>query len=354
MLRQVLFIFLCLATYVCGAQVTGGESIFQFLRVAPNAHITAMGGMCVSNPSADHMLSIANPALLQKKYHNQLGISNNFYLAGTNINTVQYVHHSAKLNTTFAGGAQWINYGKQFITDVYGNVQGEATAQDLAAHITASRTYLTKWQYGTTLKIANSQFTSSFGTGIAADFGVQYLDTTNQFYFGLLAKNMGVQIKKYSATSGNEPMPFDLQLGLTKKFLKAPIRLNLITHHLNQWDIRYDNPADRTDNIFGQVDSSAATKTYFADKLFRHVNFSVDLLLGKRLTAIIGYSHQRRGELSIKEKQGVAGFSGGLALHLPKFDIYYGRSVYHLSGAYNEVSVNLKLKEAFGLGKHTY
>jgi hypothetical protein len=354
MLSKILCLILLSASLNGFAQVSGGESIFQFLRLAPNAHVTAMGGMCVSSPAEDHMLSIANPALLQKKYHNQLGISNNFYLAGTNINTVQYVYHAPKLNTTFAAGAQWLNYGKQFNTDVFGNVLGEANAQDLAAFITASRTYLTKWQYGATIKLANSQYTRAVATGIATDFGVHYKDTAKQFYFGLLAKNMGFQIQKYNKNLPSEPMPFDLQFGVTKKFLKAPIRLNMVAHHLQKWDIRYDNPADKSDNIFGQTDSNATTKTYFADKLFRHVNFSVDLLLGKKLTAIIGYSHQRRSELSIAEKQGIAGFSGGLALHLPKFDIYYGRSVYHLSGAYNEVSVNLRLKEAFGLGKHTY
>lgn len=46
----------------------------------------------------------------------------------------------------------------------------------------------------------------------------------------------------------------------------------------------------------------------------------------------------------------MAGFSFGLGLNLKKMQIHYGRSLYHLSGAYNEISVNFNMKKMFGLG----
>jgi hypothetical protein len=333
------------------AQVTGGESTFQFLRLSPNAHVTAMGGMCVSNPSDDVLLACSNPALLKARWHNNAGISNNFYFNGTNINTAAYAVYNPKLQTSIMGSLQVVNYGKQNLTDAAGNIVGDVQAQDFAIALSGSRLYKTRWTYGATMKFAQQKLGSAAGSAILGDAGIHYSDTAQQLYYGMVVKNIGVQLKKINSNASAEPLPFDMQIGVTKKFLKAPLRLSALVHHLYQWDIRYDNPADRSDNLFLQADSSTRSKSYFGDKLFRHFNFSADVLLGKRLTATLGYSHQRRSELALSQKKGLSGFSLGAAIHLQKMDVYYGRSIYNVGGAYNELSINLKLKETFGLGK---
>jgi hypothetical protein len=345
----IAFIFIIISNPII-AQVTGGESVYQFLRLPNSAHASGMGGIIVCNPSNDVAFGFANPALLRPSLHNQLALNQNFQISGTSITNAIYAHHSVKYNTTFAGGIAYINYGKIKATYDNGVVYNELFASDITLQLSASKHYKTNWRYGTSIKMVSSQLGGNNSVGLMADGGVVYFDTTNQLYFGMLAKNIGFQLSKYSASSGAEPLPFDLQIGISKKFIKAPFRLNAIAHHLYQWDIRYDNPLDKVDNsFFGNTDT--VSSNYFADKLFRHFNFGVDLLLGKRLEINVAYSHQRRSELGLKEKLGLAGFSFGVGIHLPKMDVHYARNVYNLAGNYNEIGINLRMKELFGLGK---
>jgi hypothetical protein len=344
------FLSVC-ASQLLFAQVTGGESIFQFLRLPNSAHASAMGGMVVSNPSNDVSFGYSNPALLNPGMHNQLAINQNFYLAGSSYTNAMYAHHSTKWNTTFGGGISYMNYGKIDVTNTNGQIIGRNNASGVNMQINASKTYKNKWRYGAALKFVNVALASQQGNGVMADAGLQYADTTKQLYFGMVVKNIGFSTSRF--TTQSEPLPFDMRIGITKKFVKAPFRINAIVHHLYQWDIRYDNPADQLNSsFFGNTDT--IPNNYFADKLFRHFNFGIDVILGKRLEINVGYSHQRRGELALKEKLALAGFSVGANLYFPKFDIHYGRSIYALAGNYNDIGVNFKLKEAFGLGKSAF
>jgi hypothetical protein len=122
-------------------------------------------------------------------------------------------------------------------------------------------------------------------------------------------------------------------------------------HHLYEWDIRYDNPADsEISSLFNTNDSTAKEKSYFADKLFRHFIFGAELTFAKRVTVSVGYNHLHRGELAIKDKMGMAGFSLGLGVDLKRFRVQYGRSYYHVAGAYNEFGISMALNKLINVG----
>jgi hypothetical protein len=349
-MRKLLFISGLLFMQNATAQVTGGDGIMQFLNVPNNAHITAMGGMCVSNPSADAMLGLSNPALLRPAFHNTLSISQNFYYAKTKISNVHYAKYISKYKTMFAGAITYVNYGQMNATDIIGNTQYTKNATDFAIQVSASRNYLKKWRYGSTIKFANSNLLNNKSSALITDFGLVYFDTSNQIYFGAVAKNIGFQLLRYNKLNTHEALPFDMQIGFSKKFLKAPFRINVIAHHLYQWNIRYNNPADLSTNTFFGQDSSELNKKYIGDKILRHFNFGIDIVLGKRLEFTTGYSHQRRGELALADFKKMSGFSFGLGINLNKLKFHYGRSIYGLGGAYNEIAMNINMKSLFGLG----
>jgi hypothetical protein len=350
--KQIIIILLFLGIK-SQCQIVGGQQVMSFLKIPNSAHASGMGGIVVSNPSNDIMFGFSNPALLRPQFNNHLGLSQNFYIAGSKISNIAYAKYVPRLKTTFGALVTYLDYGSFNANTLTGQANGTFKAVDMALQLNASRAYLTKWHYGAALKIANSKLFYYNSLAILADAGVAYHDTANQFYFGMCAKNIGFQFKQYSTTNGNEPLPYDMQIGLSKKLLKAPIRFNIIGHHLYQWNIRYDNPADIVStNIFG-TDTNSGTKYYFADKLFRHVNFGVDLLLGKNLEINVGYNHLRRAELALADKKGLAGFSFGLGLNFTKLQIHYAHNQYHLAGGYNEIGINFNMKETFGIGKNT-
>lgn len=348
-MKRALLLILLLTSYFLQAQVQGGEHIFEFLRLPQSPHISALGGMVVSSPTNDLMMGTNNPALLRPEFHTSLGINYNMYYANTKVSNVLYAHHSKKLQTTFGVGLQYLNYGNFSLTDASGYLTGESKATDYCIQLIASRRYLEKWRYGATLKFANSNLIDKKASALLADIGVMYADTNSQWYIGATIKNAGITLKNYEQGS-NQPLPMDLQIGITKKFKKAPFSIMALAHHLYTWDIRYDNPADATDNQLLFADTSTESKTYFADKLFRHFVFAVELNLGKRIEISAGYNHMRRAELAISEKKGMSGFSYGAGLYLNKFALHFSQSHYHIAGAYTEMGLSIQLNQLVGSG----
>lgn len=335
------------------AQVTGGRFAMEFLRLPNSPHISALGGINIVNPERDISFAIQNPSLMRPGLHNHIGLNYNGYYAGSSIANLAYGYYIPGIKTSFVAGLQYLNYGKFTQTDNIGNDLGEFTARDFAFSIGASRQYLKKWRYGATLKAARSVLSDKKAAAFLADVGITYNDLEELWTFAAVAKNMGGMAgSSNSYNNATEPMPFDLQLGVAKRFKHIPLRLMANVHHLYEWDIRYNNPADNnTGNLFNTQDTNAKEKKYFADKLFRHFIFAAELTFAKRVMVTAGYNHLRRSEMVIKERTAMSGFSLGVGLNLNKFQVYYGRSYYHVAGAYNEIGINMMLNKITGIGK---
>jgi len=336
------------------AQVTGGQNAFSYLELSGHPHVASLGGIVPAGPLDDAGFVLQNPALLNPEMHNQLALNYNLYYANIGIANLEYAYHVAPLKTDFGLGIQYLNYGHFDGTDIYGNNIGDVHAADYSVNLSASRQYLTHWRYGATLKLAHSKLADRQSMAVLADVGVVYNDTASLWTFGVVAKNMGVILKKYNPNLPQEPLPFDLQVGLSKQLRNVPLKIYVTGHHLYQWDIRYDNPADvKNQTIFGSEDTTTEDKSYFVDKLFRHINIGAELLIAKRLTISVGYNHLHRGELGTDEQKGLAGFSFGGAVNLNKFRVYYTRSYLATAGAFNQIGLSMQLNKFFDLGSKT-
>jgi hypothetical protein len=332
-------------------QVTGGQFAFEFLRLSNSPHVSALGGLSVANPDNDISLAVQNPSLMRAGLHNQLQLNYNGLYAGISATNLNYGYHAEKINTSFVYGLQYINYGSFKQTNAVGNEEGDFKAIDYAMSIGASRSYLQHWRYGANLKFAHSALFAQRATAAMMDIGINYYDTATLWDIGAVAKNMGVMLDKYTNNNPTEPIPFDLQLGVSKRFKHLPLRVFTTVHHMYEWDIRYSNPDDvATNTLLGTNDSNQKTKSYFADKLFRHFIFGAELTLGNRITVTGSYNVLRRKEMVLQTLPGVAGFAFGVGVNLNKFVINYGRSYYHISGPYNEIGITMRMNKLFGLG----
>lgn len=337
-------VLLACLSFGAGAQVTGGQFSFEYLRLPNSPHVTALGGINVAHPGTDISLAMQNPSLMRPELHNALSLNyNNFYSGISNAN-LAYGYYLPKLATAFAVGVQYLNYGDFTATDVLGNNAGSFKAADYTLSFSASRQYREHWRYGATLKIAQSSLADVKATALLADVGICYEDTARLLTLGAVAKNMGATLKKYTAGNSAEPLPFDLQLGISKRFKHLPLRLFGTAHHLYEWNIRYDNEADKSSGaVFGTADTTVSN--HFADKLFRHLIFGAEITLAKRITITAAYNHLRRREMSVDTKRGAAGYSFGAHLDLNKFQVFYARSYYSIAGPYNEFGLNIQLNK---------
>jgi len=320
-------------------QTLGGNSIFNFLKLPNTPSLTASGGINISYQANDIGLAFNQPALLKSSMHKQLGLSFNDFYAGINSYHLSMGYHAEKLNTTFVYGVLFFNYGNAIETDPSGNILGEFKANDWVMQVSASRRYLEKWQYGATLKFINSSYGQYNANGMAVDVGLVYFDTSRLFTAGLVIRNMGAQLKQFEG-AGKEELPFDLQLGVTKKLKDAPFAFSLTMHHLHRFDIRYNDTLYNSSNGFQQNGKG----NYFFDKIFRHVVAATHIYLGEHVEATLGYNHLRRRELNIgNEGNGLNGFSGGIGIKSGKFDFQYAHSRYQNNSGYNHIGILLKM-----------
>jgi hypothetical protein len=168
------------------------------------------------------------------------------------------------------------------------------------------------------------------------------------FDASLLFKNIGYQIVSYS-TGNHEPLPFEIQAGLSKKFLHLPFRLIALFTHLEKWDVRYDNPvnpAGGVDPITGEPNKISSVDQ-FADNLMRHIIVGGEITIAKVLSLQGSYNYQRRKEMTIPSKLSTVGFSWGIGLHVKQFTFSYARSAYHLVGSPNFITVMVDM-DGFG------
>lgn len=293
-------------------------------------------------------MAFYNPALLTASMHTQMNAVFNSFYAGISTYHLSLGYHSADLNTNFLWGVHYFSYGDIQQTDAAGNLLGSLHPTDWVMQVSASRSYLQKWNYGATLKFMNSNYGQYRSNGLAVDAGVLFHDSVNLFSASVVAKNMGFQMKKYDDGSA-EDLPFDLVAGVSKRLPHAPFGFSITADHLHQFDIRYNDTTFNNDNDFG---SSNNNKKFTFDKIFRHFIIASQIYIADHLEVSLAYNYLRRQELNIdKGGNGLNGFSVEVGALFNKIQIRYARAYYQNNTAYNQFGLNLQLNKYFGLGK---
>ena len=319
--------------------------MFNFLKLPNTPQLTALGGINISHPSNDIGLAFNNPSLLKPSMHSQMNAVFNSFYGGIQAYHLSLGFRHEKLKTNFSWGVHYFNYGSIQQTDVGGNTLGEWRPVDWVMQVSASRSYLEKWNYGASLKFINSNYGQYRSNGVAMDVGVLYQDTSRLLTASLVARNMGFQLKKYIGTPADD-LPFDLQAGLSIRLAKAPFSFSITAHHLHQFDISYN------DTVFNNENGLANGKKGFTlDKMFRHLVLAGTIHIGERLEVQAAFNHLRRKELNVGTTgNGLNGFSLGVGVLLNKLDIRYARAHYQNNTGYNQLGINMKLNQYLGLG----
>jgi hypothetical protein len=342
-LRFFLIIFLKSIFLISSAQTIGGGAAYSFLHLPSSPLLTAAGGVNTSYTANEIGFAVTNPALLNQQLHGQLNVSFNSFLGGIKAyNTAAGFYHK-KLNTSFSGQIYFVDYGSIPQTDAAGNVSGDFRPVDFVVQIGAAKKYLERWSYGLNLKFINSAYQQYKSNAIAFDVGILYSDTANNFTASVVAKNMGFQLKTF--TGEKEDLPFDLQIGITKRLEKAPFGFSLTAQHMNRFNTFYDDSSFNNENNLQPGNS-------FFNKFLNHFVAASHIYIGDHLEATVGYNHLRRAELNVGTGgNGLNGFSTGIRIKFQKLQILYARSNYQRNIAYNQLGITLQLNKFFGMGE---
>jgi hypothetical protein len=338
---SIYFVF----SFVTNAQ-SGGNNTYDFLNLTNSARVASLGGQQISIFDDDLNFTFHNPSLLNASMDNHLVLNYVDYFMDINYGYVSYARSRGDWGN-WAAGIHYISYGKFREVDESNLKKGEFRADDYALNLIYSRTLKDSMFYvGVNVKPIFSDYESYRSVGLAFDAGITYVSSNHLFSAALVVKNTGFQIKRYYKDHPREPLPFEIQLGISQKLHYAPFRFSVLAQHLEKWDLRYKTLDDLEPTSSFTPENENKVDQFF-DNFMRHFILGVEFLPSDNFNIRLGYNYKRRQELKIDDKLGMVGFSWGFGLRIKKFHVSYGRATYHLAGASNHFSVSTNLSEFY-------
>lgn len=343
MKQRYYLILLFVLSFIAGKAQIGGETTYQFLELTNSARIAALGGNQVAlNDSTDLNLPYHNPALLHKCMNNVLLVNYVNYLADINYGYAAYSHSYDNVGA-FAVGMQYINYGDFQEATATGELTGNHfKAAEYALNLIYSN-HFKRLNYGINLKPVLSVFESYQSFGIATDLGLNYQSKDQLTSVGFVARNIGSQITTYYQDGNREPIPFDLQAGISRRLEHAPLIFSVTMQHLNNWDLANQERDPNNQDIISIYHQNED----FGKQIMRHVIVGMEILPSDNFIIRAGYNYQRRQELKYDEKLSTVGMSLGFGVKIKRFRLDFATSRFHLAGSSNLFSLAINLNNNF-------
>lgn len=346
-LRRLLFLLpLIFTAFITRSQV-GGNNTYEFLNLPISARVSSLGGNLLTAKDNDLNVALVNPSLLTDSMDNNVTLSYVNYFADVNYGYAAYAKKFKKLGV-FSAGLQYLDYGNFQRADEIGNTDGTFSANEMSFNIAYAKSILdSNLTVGATLKTIYSHLEAYTSWGSAIDLGATYVLPKRGFALAVVVKNAGRQWSTYAGH--REKLPYEVQIGLSKKPKHVPFRLSLVYENVEKWDLTYVDPANPVlteDPLTGDPIKQNKFKV-FGDKLMRHMVIGGEFIITKNFFLRGGYNYQHRKELLIPEKRGMTGFSFGFGFRVYKFHFSYARAAYHLAGASNNFSISFDLNSFY-------
>ena len=304
MKKNVILAFFVLFSYEIRDQE--GETVYNFLRLPVSAHAAALGGENITIDDDDPTMVFHNPALVSNVTDRSLNLNYMTYMEGVKVASASFVK-ALRNRATWAVEAQYVDYGSMKQTTAENEVIGKVSAKDIAVGGTFTYALSNKIAGGVTAKFVSSSLAGFNSIGMAVDLGLNYLNPELGLSVSAVARNLGGQLKAYE--DDFEKLPFDLQLGVSKRLGQSPLRFSVTMTRLHDWD----------------------------DKFVNHLVFGAEAFLADNIWIGGGLNPRRSDEMKISdgetESSHGAGlsFGGGLQLERFKLQLAYGK--YHVSAS---------------------
>lgn len=302
MKRAVFAIVMLLSVLDIRAQES--QTVYNFLRLPVSAHVAALGGDNITLAEDDATLIFHNPALINNVTDRTVNLNMMTYMEGATTGSASFVRAIGERGTWGVTG-QYMSYGTMKETTATGEQTGEFSAKDIAVGGSFAYALSERFTGGITAKFVASYIGQYNSIGAAVDLGLNYYHSESELSVSAVARNLGGQLSAYE--DDFERMPLDLQVGVTKRLLRSPLRLSASLVRLNDWE-------------YG---------------LGKHLVVGADLILSPQFYVAVGYNALRAAEMKIEESDGAsahgAGLSIGGGLQLQRLKLHVAYAKYHVS-----------------------
>ena len=323
MLKKIVTPFCLLITVLANAQV-GGEATYQFLNLISSPRQAALGGKVLTNVDYDVTQGLYNPATINADMDKQLALNYTSYLGGISYGTAAYAYTLDRRTQTFHGGITYINYGSFDGYDEAGISTGTFTGNEAALSLGyATQLGYSDFYFGANLKLITSKLEQYSSFGAAVDLGLLYINEDIDFHAAVAIRNLGSQITTYAGL--NEPLPFEIDFGMSQTLEHVPIRWHITLENLQDWPIARPNPARTTSDLSGnQTDE----KIGFMGQVIRHTILGAELFPEGGFNIRLGYNFRRSEELRIVDQRNFSGLSAGISIKMNKMRFSYTHAKY--------------------------
>lgn len=314
-----------------------GESIYKFLTLPNSSGVSALGGANVSLQNKDIGFVYQNPALLSGSVHKNIGVNYVNYISDINYGSITYAQDIDSLSH-WSVGVNYLHYGS---FDGYTEEEiptGSFSAGDLCLSAVYSRRLAKNFMAGIAIKPIYSYIESYHSFGLAVDVGANYYLPEHDFSVGLVVKNFGVQFKGYYSEDGSqhrESLPWDIQLGITKRLAHAPLRFSVTYVGLNRWNLDYYKQSTSGSFLTDDKDKGIG----WGDMLLRHFVIGAEFIPSNNFYISAAYNHRRSREFSLENKKSINGFSFGAGFRVYRFSLGFAYAQYAASG--NTITISL-------------
>jgi len=333
-------LFLMMSTTVSVFAQLGGNATYQFLNLMSSPRQAALGGKVITNVDYDVTQALYNPATINIEMDNQLALNYANHLGDIRYCTAAYAYTVDRRTQTFHAGVTYINYGNFEGYDENGNSTGDFTGNEAALSIGyALQIGFSDFYAGANIKLISSKLEQYSSFGAALDFGVIYINEYLDFNAALVVRNIGTQLTTYAGL--NEPLPFEIDFGMSQTLENVPIRWHLTFENLQQWPIATANPARATTDLNG---NQTQEEVGFLSQLIRHTLLGVELFPNKGFNLRLGYSFRRAEELRIIEQRNFSGLSFGIGLKFNKLRFSYTHARYSLASNTSFLGMQIDLQ----------
>jgi len=282
------------------------QTAYNFLRLPVSAHVAALGGDNTTIVEDDPTLIFHNPALINNVTDRTLNLNLMTYMQGSTTASASYMQAAGERGTWGVTG-QYMGYGSMKETTATGQQTGEFSAKDIAVGGTFAYALSEHFTGGITTKFIASYIGQYNSLAAGVDLGLNYYNADNELSLSAVARNLGGQLSAYE--DDFERMPLDLQIGITKRLLRSPLRLSASLIRLNDWEYGFG----------------------------KHLVIGADLILSPQFYIAAGYNALRAAEMKVQEGDGSsthgAGLSIGAGLQLQKLKLNVAYAKYHVSSS---------------------
>ena len=272
-----------LTFWACTSMAQESKTVYNFLRLPVSAHAAALGGENITLTDDDATQLFHNPAKTV---------------------SASFVRLSGE-RASWGVSAQLMDYGRIKQTSFANEDLGDFSARDIAIGGTFAYELTERISGGITAKFITSTIAGYNSLGVGVDLGLNYLDVERGWSVSTVARNLGGQIKAYDDEF--ERIPFDLQVGASKRLLNSPLRFHATMSRLTDW----------------------------SEGIGRHLAIGADVLLGENIYVAAGYNFRKASEMKITDSEGSsahgAGLTLGAGLSLQRFKLHLGWGKYHVS-----------------------